>query len=52
MIQTAVFDTKTYDREALQRASVGLNIDGRFMDCRLTPETAAAAQGAQCAAPR
>lgn len=47
MIQTAVFDTKTYDREALQRASVGLNIDWRFMDCRLTPETAAAAQGAQ-----
>ena len=30
---------------ALQRASVGLDIDWRFMDCRLTPETAAAALG-------
>jgi D-lactate dehydrogenase len=47
MVLTIVFDTKPYDREALQRASAGLDIEWRFMDCRLTAETAAAAQGAQ-----
>jgi D-lactate dehydrogenase len=47
MIQTAVFDTKAYDREALQRASEGLAIEWRFMEHRLTAESAAAAQGAQ-----
>ena len=47
MIQTVVFDTKPYDREPLQRASAGLDIEWRFMDCRLSAETAAAAQGAQ-----
>ena len=47
MIQTIVFDTKPYDREALQNASAGLDIEWRFMDCRLTAETAFAAQGAQ-----
>ena len=47
MIQTVVFDTKPYDREALQRASAGLDIEWRFMDCRLSAETAAAAHGAQ-----
>src|SRR6188768_911012 len=47
MVLTIVFDTKPYDREALQRASAGLDIEWRFMDCRLTPETATAAQGAQ-----
>ncbi len=47
MIQTFVFDTKPYDREALQRASSGLDIEWRFMDCRLSAETAAAARGAQ-----
>jgi hypothetical protein len=40
-LQTAVFDTKPYDREALQRASAGLDIEWRFMDCRLSAETAA-----------
>src|SRR5688572_33135101 len=47
MIQTVVFDTKPYDREPLQRASAGLGIEWRFMDCRLSAETAAAAHGAQ-----
>src|SRR6476620_8041523 len=46
MIQTVVFDTKPYDREGLQRASAGLDIEWRFMECRLSAETAAAAQGA------
>ena len=47
MIQTVVFDTKTYDREPLQRASAGLDIEWRFMDCRLSAETATAADGAR-----
>ena len=46
MMQTAVFDTKPYDREPLQLASAGLDIEWRFLDCRLTVETAAAAHGA------
>ena len=45
MIQAVVFDTKPYDREALQRAAAGLGIEWRFMDCRLSAETAAAAHG-------
>src|SRR5882724_11664258 len=47
MIQTVVFDTKPYDREPLQRASTGLDIEWRFTDCRLSTETAAAAHRAQ-----
>ena len=47
MIQTVVFDTKPYDREPLQSASDGLGIEWRFMECRLSAETAAAAHGAQ-----
>jgi D-lactate dehydrogenase len=47
MIRTAVFDTKPYDREALQRASAGAPVEWRFLDFRLSEETAAAAQGAQ-----
>lgn len=47
MFQTVVFDTKPYDREALQQASVGSDIEWRFMECRLSAETAAAAHGAQ-----
>src|SRR6187549_734922 len=46
MIQTVVFDTKPYDREPLTRASEGLGIEWRFMECRLSAETAAAAHGA------
>src|ERR1700740_225651 len=47
MIQTVVFDTKPYDREPLQRASAELGIEWRFMDCRLSTETATAAHGAR-----
>jgi D-lactate dehydrogenase len=47
MIQTVVFDTKPYDREPLQEASTGSGIEWRFMECRLSTETAATAQGAQ-----
>jgi D-lactate dehydrogenase len=47
MIRTTVFDTKPYDREALQRASEGLDIDWHFMDYRLNAESAIAAQGSQ-----
>jgi len=47
MITTAVFDTKPYDREPLQTASAGLEIEWRFMECRLSTDTAPAAHGAQ-----
>lgn len=47
MYQTVVFDTKPYDRGPLQRASAGSDIEWRFMECRLSAETAAAAHGAQ-----
>ena len=47
MLQTVVFDTKPYDRERLEHASTGLDIRWRFMECRLSAETAAAAHGAQ-----
>src|SRR5262245_11828038 len=47
MIQTVVFDTKPYDRESLQRASVGGEIEWRFLDSRLSVETAPAARGAK-----
>jgi D-lactate dehydrogenase len=46
MIRTVVFDAKPYDREPLQQASADTGIDWRFMDCRLSAETAAAATGA------
>jgi len=46
-LQTAVFDTKSYDRESLQRAASSSDIEWRFMDWRLSAETAAAAQGAR-----
>jgi D-lactate dehydrogenase len=42
-----VFDTKSYDRESLQRATSNGAIEWRFMECRLAPETAAAARDAQ-----
>src|ERR1043166_9500309 len=45
-LPTAVFDTKTYDRESLQRAVSNGEIEWRFMDWRLSAETAASAQGA------
>src|SRR4029453_9694981 len=46
-IQTVVFDTKSYDRESLQHSGSSSEIEWRFMDWRLSAETAAAAQGAR-----
>jgi D-lactate dehydrogenase len=46
MIATAVFDTKPYDRDSLQRASAGADLEWRFLEFRLSRETAALAQGA------
>jgi D-lactate dehydrogenase len=47
MITTAVFDTKPYDREPLVRASADKSIDWRFLDFRLTAQTAPLAKGGQ-----
>ncbi|HSA02590.1 MAG TPA: 2-hydroxyacid dehydrogenase, partial [Candidatus Paceibacterota bacterium] len=43
---TAVYDTKPYDREHLQRASANRDVEWRFLEFRLTRETAPLAQGA------
>jgi D-lactate dehydrogenase len=47
MIKTAVFDTKPYDREQLERDSADHRIAWRFLDFRLTAESAPLAKGAQ-----
>ena len=47
MCTVAVFDTKPYDREPLQHAAANGGIDWRFLEFRLTRETAPLAQGAQ-----
>lgn len=47
MITTAVFDTKPYDREPLQHAAAEGSIDWRFLDVRLSKETAPLAKDAQ-----
>jgi D-lactate dehydrogenase len=47
MITAAVFDTKPYDREHLQRAADGANIRWHFLDFRLSRETAPLAKGAE-----
>lgn len=46
MITVVVYDSRPYDREHLEVAA-GDRIAWRFLDFRLTPETAALAQGAQ-----
>ena len=46
-LPTAVFDTKSYDRESLQRGVSNAEIEWRFMDWRLSAETAASASGAR-----
>ncbi|MCL4180161.1 MAG: 2-hydroxyacid dehydrogenase [Verrucomicrobia bacterium] len=43
---TAVFDTKPYDRDSLTRASANTDLDWRFLEFRLTRETAPLARGA------
>jgi D-lactate dehydrogenase len=47
MIEIAVYDTKTYDREFLARAASGEHILWRFHEFRLSADTASAAQGAK-----
>jgi D-lactate dehydrogenase len=47
VITAAVFDTKPYDSEALQRASANHSIDWHFLECRLTQETASVAKSAR-----
>jgi D-lactate dehydrogenase len=44
LIRVAVFDTKTYDREALQQASANHSIEWHFLEFRLTPDTVYAAK--------
>ena len=46
-LQTAVFDTKPYDRESLQRAASNRDVEWRFVDWRLSAETAASVEGAR-----
>ena len=46
-ILTTVFDTKPYDRELRQHTPAESGIEWRFMDCRLSAETAPAAHGSQ-----
>jgi D-lactate dehydrogenase len=46
MITTAVFDTKPYDRDSLTRASANTDLEWRFLEFRLTRETAPLARGA------
>jgi D-lactate dehydrogenase len=46
MLTTTVFDTKPYDREALESVS-GKEVDWRFLEFRLSRDSAAAAKGAR-----
>lgn len=46
MMDVAVFDTKSYDREYLERATGAAEIRWRFHEFRLSVETASAAKGA------
>ena len=47
VITAAVFDTKPYDRQALQQASANGGIEWHFLDFRLTEDTASAAKNAR-----
>lgn len=46
MLTVAVYDTKPYDREFLQKAAGSTGIQWRFLDFRLMAETAFSAEGA------
>jgi D-lactate dehydrogenase len=48
-LPTVVFDTKQYDRESLQNASSNGEIEWRFLEMRLSAETAPLAGGAKAA---
>jgi D-lactate dehydrogenase len=45
-VSTVVFDTKPYDRDSLGRAA-NAAVDWRFLECRLSSETAVAAKDAR-----
>lgn len=47
MLTAAVYDTKPYDRDYLQKAAGAFDIDWHFFDFRLNAKTAPAAQGAR-----
>ena len=47
VIAAAVFDTKPYDREALQQASANRGIEWHFLEFRLTEDSAYAAKNAR-----
>src|SRR5215475_6345200 len=47
VIAAAVFDTKPYDRQALQQASADHGIEWHFHDFRLTEDSASAAKNAR-----
>ncbi len=47
VVAAAVFDTKPYDREALQRASANHAIQWHFLEFRLTQDTASAAMNSR-----
>ncbi len=47
MTTCAVFDARPYDTDALRQASADRGIDWRFLEFRLTADTAPAARGAQ-----
>ncbi len=47
MIETAVYDTKPYDRQYLERATVNSEIHWQFHEFRLSIETAATARSAR-----
>ena len=47
VIMAAVFDTKPYDREALQQASANRGIEWQFLEFRLMQDTAFAARNAR-----
>src|SRR5262245_41705851 len=46
-IAAAVFDTKPYDRQSLQQASTDHGIEWRFLEFRLTEDSASAAKNAR-----
>lgn len=46
MLTVAVYDTKTYDREYLEKAAQNKDINWRFFDFRLTEASALTAKGA------
>jgi D-lactate dehydrogenase len=46
LLKTVVFDAKPYDRESLQSATPNREVDWRFVDSRMSVDTAPAARGA------